>query len=157
MRESHLSHLLFYNRHDLTPLTQKRCAGRANHAPASTKPHEQDILVDTVLKARMLSSPRELDALIRETVDKLARAFHTQDQLLTEKQVAARYGFLDVTKLRNMRHRGNGPKYIKMGAYRNSRVYYRLGDVETWIVSYYQLEPLMEGFTADPTGVAVLR
>ena len=109
----------------------------------------EHILVNTVLQARMLSSPRELDALIKATVDKLSRAFHTQDQLLTEKQVAARYGFLDVTKLRNMRHRRTGPKYIKMGAYRNSRVYYRLADVETWIVGHYQLEPFMEGFTDD--------
>ncbi len=109
----------------------------------------EHILVDTVLQARMLSSPRDLDALIKATVNKLARAFHTQDQLLTEKQIAARYAFLDVTKLRNMRHRGTGPKYIKMGAYRNSRVYYRLADVESWIVSHYQLEPFMEGFLVD--------
>jgi len=92
----------------------------------------------------VLNTPEELDALVCASLDKIVRATHVQDQLLSEKQVAARYEFLDVVKLRNMRHRGNGPRYLKMGEHKNSRVYYRLEDVEAWIVGPYQLEPFVD-------------
>jgi len=73
-----------------------------------------------------------------------AVAFHAQDTLLCEKEVSARFPFLTLTKLRNMRQRGNGMKHLKFGNSRNSRVYYCLADIETWIVEHYQLEPFIE-------------
>ena len=99
-----------------------------------------NILVRTILKARMLECPRELDALIGDTVSKLIRAVHIQDELLCEKKIAERYGFLDVVKLRNMRTRGAGPRFLKMGPHRNSRVYYKNSDIDAWIIEQYQLE-----------------
>ena len=102
------------------------------------------LLVETIFKSRMIDHPKELDALIDETVGKLYRAFHTQDNLLCEKEVAQRFPFLTLIKLRNMRTRHIGPKYLKMGSHRNSRVYYKHSDIETWIIEQYQLGSFVE-------------
>jgi len=102
------------------------------------------LLVETIFKSRMIDHPKELDKLIEETVKKLYRAFHAQDALLCEKEVAARFPFLTLIKLRNMRARGNGVKHLKFGKTRNARVYYRVSDIESWIVKHYQLEPFIE-------------
>ena len=101
-------------------------------------------MVETILKAKLIDDVQELDTLANEALSRLLRAFHVQDDLLCEKEVAARFSFLTLTKLRKMRCAGKGPKYIKFGKTKNSRVYYRVSDIESWIVDNYQLEPFFK-------------
>ena len=95
-------------------------------------------------RAKRLTSPHERDILITETIPKLIKAVRFQDQLLTEKEVVRRWKFLTVKQLQHMRYRDQGPKYVKFGNARNSRVYYRISEVEAWIVAHEQLEPFIE-------------
>ena len=101
------------------------------------------LLVDFMCKARLLEAPRQLDDLVDLTVKKLHQAVLVQDALLNEFEVCDRWKFLTPAKLRNMRPRRQGPLYLKFGAAKTSRVYYRVGDVEKWIVKHYQLEPFL--------------
>ena len=107
------------------------------------------LLVDLICKARLIEKPKALDDLIDQTVSKLRRAIHVQDDLLSETEVCDRYRFLTPAKLRIMRCRGKGPVYLKFGKARNSRVFYKSADVEAWIAEHYQLEP----FLAPPPNV----
>ena len=102
------------------------------------------LLVDLILKARMIEDPKEMDRHVDYSMGKLSRAYHTKSALLTEKQAVDRFQFLTLIKLRNMRARGSGPKYLKFGTSRNGRIYYRVSDIEAWIVANYQLEPFVD-------------
>ena len=91
------------------------------------------ILTEAIIKSHLLKTPSELDTLVLDTVPKLIRAVHDSEQLLCEKEVSARWTFLSLTKLRNMRSRGIGPTFKKFGDTRNARVYYKVADLERWI------------------------
>ena len=105
----------------------------------------KSIVVDAIVKSKLLQSPKDLESLLESTVTRIDRAFRHQDQLLTEKEVEKRWPFLTLKKLRNMRFRHDGPEYLKFGQARNSRVYYKVADIESWIIKNYQLEPFVEG------------
>ncbi len=105
------------------------------------------LVLDIVTRAKLMSSPQDLDHLLTTSVPQLQKACRFQDHLLCEKEVSERWGFLTVRQLQNMRFRHRGPKYHKMGNARNSRVYYRISDIEAWIVEHEQLEPFLEPFT----------
>lgn len=107
-------------------------------------PVVKHLLVEIVCKARMIEDHLELDDLIENSTGKIFRAVHAQDTLLTEKDVVARYTFLTLPALRNMRMRQQGPKYVKFGHTKNSRVYYRRADIEQWIVDHYQLTQFID-------------
>lgn len=51
------------------------------------------------------------------------------DEILTTKQVADRYPFLNVGTLRFWRHNGTGPASFTIG----SKVLYRRSEIERWI------------------------
>ena len=102
------------------------------------------ILAHTIINSQLLKTTSELDALILDTVPKLIQAVHASEQLLCEKEVSARWSFLSLTKLRNMRARGGGPKFKKFGDTRNARIYYKVSDVESWIEDQYQTEPFID-------------
>ena len=102
------------------------------------------LIADLLSRAKPQTAPCELEALIDEVVPKLILAFRVQDRLLTEREVARRWKFLTVKQLQHMRYRHKGPKYLKFGKARNSRVYYRISAVEAWIVEHEQLEPYIE-------------
>ena len=76
------------------------------------------ILAEAFLRSRLVETETDLEELLRETMRKVDRAYHVQDRLLTEKEVAKRWPFLDVVRLRNYRYKA-------------------------WIVSHYQLEPFI--------------
>ena len=101
------------------------------------------LLTDLIMRAKLLESPEELDQILRVTVPRLQKACRYQDDLLTEKQVAERWEFLNVIKLRNMRTRNQGPVFLKFGKSRNSRIYYRIADIESWIIRHEQLQPTL--------------
>ena len=98
------------------------------------------LLTDLIMRAKLLQSPEELDQILRVTVPRLQKACRYQDDLLSEKQVAERWEFLNVIKLRNMRARNQGPVFLKFGKSRNSRIYYRIADIESWIIRHEQLQ-----------------
>ena len=110
----------------------------------TTKPTIKHLLVEIIMKSQMMNEPQKLDNLIQETESKISQAFHENDTLYCEKEISQKYPFLTLIKLRNMRARGNGPKHHKFGQSRNSRVYYRLGDIETWIAENEQTEPYID-------------
>ena len=85
-----------------------------------------------------------------QTAKNIARAVQAKEQLLTEKEVAQRWSFLTEKKLRNLRYRRLGPKYLKFGENRNGRVFYMVADIEAWIQSNYQLDPYYEGMVKTP-------
>ncbi len=115
------------------------------HVPAQQTNYVlKHILVELVLKVRLLSAPQEVDLLIDETLSKFDRAYHAQDEMLTEKQVSCRWPFLDVRRLQNMRFRGVGPRYHKLSNTKQGRVYYRVSDVEAFIAQTQQLEEELE-------------
>ncbi len=97
------------------------------------------ILIDLLARSKA-ANPRQVDSLLEETTAKLFRAVRYQDRLLTEKEVVLRFPFLSLSMLRNYRNRNMGPKYIKFSASRNSRLYYRIADIESWIVAHYRLK-----------------
>jgi hypothetical protein len=111
----------------------------------------REILIDLSIKSRLVETPEDLDQLICEAAPKLQKAMSRQDQLLTEKEIVSRYRFLSENRLRNMRFKGIGPRYIKFGEARNSRVFYRPSDIEAWIVEHYQLDHLVEDAIAKKT------
>lgn len=105
----------------------------------------RSLLVNFYSRSQLVRTQDDLDDLLQDTTEKVHRAFFVQDDLLTEKDVSVRWRFLTLSKLRNMRFRNQGPKYIKTGEHRNSRVYYKVADVERWIVEHYQMEPFVDG------------
>lgn len=96
----------------------------------------RQILKNAFLNVKTLESLNKQDNLIEETIQKI----HANEPLLTEKEISQKYPFLTLIKLRNMRQRKNGPKYVKFGEHRSSRVYYRISDVNAWIEENYQRE-----------------
>ena len=71
-------------------------------------------------------SADEINRLINEAKTKILGA-RDGEKLLCEKEVSAQWDFLSLAVLRNMRARGNGPKFLKFGQARNLGVQ-RLGD-----------------------------
>lgn len=55
----------------------------------------------------------------------------TNSVKLSSNAVAARYG-LEPNTLKQWRHEGKGPRFIKLGTSKQSRVVYDLTDVEEW-------------------------
>jgi len=102
------------------------------------------LLVETIFKSRMIDQPQDLDILISETISRLTHAMRHQDRLLNEKEVSQRYPFLSIKQLQNWRYRHQGIKYIKTGRSRNSRVLYRISDIEAFLVNHEQNEPFIE-------------
>jgi hypothetical protein len=113
----------------------------------STQPEDTSvvlayILKDFAMRLKTVNGLDLLDSLIQETVGQLMRAGQYQKQLLTEKEVSEKFPFLSIIKLRNMRSRNQGPNYHKLGEFRNSRVFYKISDVESWIVQHYRVSSL---------------
>ena len=105
------------------------------------------ILSDVMIRARLIDRAEEVDALLEESTGKIIRAVHAREELLTAQQVAARWPFLGGQKLQNFRYLHQGPKYLKFGKDRNSRVYYKVADIEAWIAEHYQDAPYVAGLT----------
>lgn len=59
---------------------------------------------------------------------------HEQPLLLTTKE-AATYLHVSRRTLEGMRSSGGGPKFIKFGPGKRAKVFYRRGDLETWLDS----------------------
>ena len=95
----------------------------------------KQIMTEIIMEGKE-KTPTELEELLEKEMPKLRDAFRDQDRLLTEKEVARRYPWLTVNRLRSMRCRNIGPKYFKFGTHRNSRVYYRDSDIRTWIEAH---------------------
>ena len=71
----------------------------------------------------------------RQSAGKASAAVDLQrDQLLNTSQVAGLTGYSEKT-LRNFLCLREGPKAIKLGTTRQSRVVYRRSDVEAWILN----------------------
>lgn len=80
----------------------------------------------------------ELEAFITLYVPRFEDCF-SDGLLLTEKQVVEKNPALSLSMLRNLRQRGKGPKFIKLGKHRNSRIFYRTKDLESWLDSFDEL------------------
>jgi len=102
------------------------------------------ILTDVMMRSKLISSPQELDTLLEEIVPMIMKAATQKNGLLTEKEVSHLYPFLSVKQLQNWRYRHQGIKYIKTGKSRNSRVLYRVSDIEAFLVNHEQNEPYVE-------------
>ena len=113
----------------------------SQHNPNAAIKH---ILIETLMRAKLITSPDDLDTLLTETIPKIIKATTQKDQFLTEKEVAVRYPFLSVKQLQNWRYWHQGTKYIKTGTSRNSRVLYRVSDIEAWLVQNERNEPYIE-------------
>ena len=94
-------------------------------------------MLDLICLAGKARSADEINRLISEVETKILGA-RDGEKLLCEKEVSAQWDFLSLAVLRNMRARGNGPKFLKFGQARNSRIYYKVSDVEAWINDQYQ-------------------
>lgn len=104
----------------------------------------RSLLIETIMRAKLLNSPSDLDELVAEAVTKISAVTFDKEQLLTEKEVSILWRFLDVAKLRNMRCKGGGPQYYKFGLGRNGRVFYRVADVMEWIEEHRQRDLYIE-------------
>lgn len=69
------------------------------------------------------------------TSDDIRIELARERQLLTTAE-AADYLRLKRRTLEDMRVRGNGPRYYKLGPGRMSRVAYRKGDLDAWVERY---------------------
>ncbi len=110
------------------------------HNPSPPNAVIKHILVDTLMRSKLLSSPDDLDALLNNAVPKIEKACQYQSRLLTEKEVSKRWEFLTLSKLRTMRTRKVGPVFLKFSKTRNGRIYYRFSEIERWIIKHEQLE-----------------
>ncbi len=109
--------------------------------------HPRDTSVSIVVKkylhsflknnAPFLSNPSVLDERINESVPRVISLCRDQDALLDEHSVVERYPTFTLYALRSMRYRNQGPPYIKTGTYKNSRVLYRVADIERWYLEHY--------------------
>ncbi len=95
--------------------------------------HVRELLWKMALKIRECDTD-SINHILDGFSEKIELAVRIKDEYLTEKQVAERYPILDVKKLRNFRQRGGGPQFFKFGDHRNSRVFYKIADIEQWIV-----------------------
>ena len=98
--------------------------------------HLRALLVDLVMKARMIDDPCALDQLIAETEKKAERAARLKDEWLNAEQLVERYPgiFETVNVVRNHVARGTGPRFVKFGKHRQSPVRWKVADVEAWIL-----------------------
>lgn len=76
----------------------------------------------------------DVDRLIAKYIPKI-KATKEYDLLLTEKQVVEKYPALHLNMLRHMRQMGTGPSFLKTGLHRNSRIFYKVSDIEKWVAS----------------------
>ncbi len=102
------------------------------------------ILSDFLMRSKLIQTTEELDELMANTKKSLELAYRYTETTLNEKQVTERWKFLSRRMLQNMRQQRRGPKYLKLGKSRNSSVYYKICDVEAWIITQYQLEPFVQ-------------
>ena len=64
------------------------------------------------------------------------RAVDRGNDLLSETQIAQRYSYFTIQRLRYLRKTGKGPAYYKLGGARNGHVFYRLSDIEAWLARF---------------------
>ena len=98
----------------------------------------RSILIEVLMKARLIHSESELESLIESSIPKIVEISQYSGQLFSEKEVSHLYKFLDVTKLRNLRSKGGGPRYYKFGTGKNGRVFYKYSDIQSWIQEHEQ-------------------
>ena len=103
-------------------------------------PNQRVRLLLSEFSLRLKEGGTDRETTLSETAEKIEKALQS-DALLTEAQVVQRYRWLTLGKLRNMRFRHEGPKYHKFGPHKNSRVFYRISDIEAWILENEQHEP----------------
>ena len=96
------------------------------------------ILLDLICQGSKARSSDEINQLISDAETQIIRFLQDGEKLLCEKEVSARWPFLSLAMLRNMRARGYGPKFLKFGTSRNSRIFYKVMDIQYWIDSQYQ-------------------
>ena len=104
----------------------------------SAKTAIRHALLDFHTKGQLIETPIELDMLMESKTEEIVALARKGDQMLNEKQVAEMYPFLTVRALQNLRHKVRGPKYFKFGKKRTSRVFYKVSDIEAWIIDNYQ-------------------
>lgn len=80
-----------------------------------------------------MQNEEELGDLIKVVSEKLELESRASRELLSETEVVERWPFLSPKLLQNFRSREKGPSYHKLGQCRNSRVFYRITDVEDWL------------------------
>ncbi|CAM2011580.1 helix-turn-helix transcriptional regulator [Acanthopleuribacter pedis] len=119
----------------------------------SGRPAVRALLVELSLKAQLLKDdPQELDRFIQQQEPQIVKAILSGSQLLNETQVAQRYGnIFSVKRLRNMRYRGTGPYFHKLGDHKNSRVFYKVSDLEHFIATAQQLTNFLPAMTVTAT------
>ena len=113
--------------------------------------HLRSLLVDLLLKAQLTSDPEKLDQLISECERKAARVVRLKDEWLTAAQVVERYPSIFPTEaaLRNRVSRGLAPRYTKFGKHRQSRISFKVADVEAWILRNQELTHLANQSVSD--------
>ena len=101
----------------------------------------KDTLTEIIMKLELVNDPDQIDPILDDGVSRLINAVYTEDKLLCEKEVVARFPFMSMGQLRNMRSLETGPKFVKFGDFRNSRIYYKVVDIQEWIDSHYRCFP----------------
>ena len=74
----------------------------------------------------------DVEKIVEKYLPEVKKAILT-GQLLSTKQVADYFPFLNEKMLLNYRARNGGPDYIKLGNFPRSRVCYRMADILRWI------------------------
>ena len=98
------------------------------------------LLSQMIFNARLISNQAQLQQLLDDTVPQLVQTITDENLILSEQQVIERYPFFTLNALRNMRCRRIGPPFHKLGRHKNSRVTYRVGDIETWLAKHANLK-----------------
>lgn len=94
----------------------------------------QALLLQFTMEARNVEE-EDLPDLVSSYAPKV-KACPEMDSLLSEKQVAEAFPAIPRLMLRHLRQVGKGPKYIKTGEHKNSRLFYWRSDVEKWLESF---------------------
>ena len=91
------------------------------------------VLGDFLAKAKGSENTEDLKKLIEQKAAEVMRVQAGSDLLLSERDVNKRYPAFTRSYLQMLRFRNSGPRYYKMHAGQNGRVYYKISDIEVWL------------------------
>lgn len=97
----------------------------------------QDVLDSFLENAAKANDKNEIEALKIETTARIKDICQKGETLLSEKEVVTIFRAFSRRTLQAMRQQGRGPRYVKIGENRNSRVLYRIRDVRDFIDQAY--------------------
>ena len=99
-----------------------------------------DYLTNFLKHARNLPEGGKLEALKRETLAEIQKATLRDQTLINETEVVKIFRAFSRKTLQTMRYQGRGPRYVKFGTNRNSRVFYKICDIRDFINQHYENE-----------------